>query len=195
VPSITIFYLILMYVYMIKFFTEFSTFLIIILIIIIILNFIIINLHPIFIVILLVLYRIITCLTIFKWTQNFIYSIIIFLIIISGLLIIFLYFSSLISNEQINLNFKPLITINFILNLIFISSYYLIINLCEYPIHTNMDNLKINYLNINLFQNIAYIYSYPFNNLTLICIFYLLLTLFIIIKICSIKNSSLRKLK
>jgi len=58
-----------------------------------------------------------------------------------------------------------------------------------------IETIQINYLNTNLFQNILYIYSYPFNNLTLICIFYLLFTLLIIIKIYSIKNSSLRKLK
>jgi len=179
---------------MIKFSSEFLTIIIILLILIIIFNFTIRNLHPIFIVILLVLYRIITCFILSKWSQNFIYSIILFLIIIRGLLIIFLYFSRLISNEQNNLTIKPLIRINFILNLIYISFYYLS-NANKYPIYIFIENIQINYLNINLFQNILYIYSYPFNNLTLICIFYLLLTLFIIIKICSIKTLALRKLK
>jgi len=175
--------------------SELFNFIIILLILIIIFNFTIKNLHPIFIVILLVLYRIITCLIISKWTQNLIYPIILFLIIIRGLLIIFLYFSRLISNEQNNFNFKPLtLIINFTLNLIFISFYYLT-NSIKHPLHISLENIQINYLNINLFQNIMYVYSYPFNNLTLICIFYLLITLLIIIKICSIKNSSLRKLK
>jgi len=180
---------------MIKFIPEFITFLIIISILTIILNFIIINLHPLLIVILLVLYNIIVCLLISKWTQNFIYSIILFLIIIRGLLIIFLYFSRLISNEQIKFNLRPLITVNFILNLIFIAFLYKINFNYYYPTHTTIENIQLNYLNINLFQNIVYIYSYPFNNLTLICILFLLITLLIIIKICSIKNSSLRKLK
>jgi len=179
---------------MIKFSSELITFRIILIILIIIFRFTIKNSHPIFILIILILYRIITCLIISKWSQNFIYSIILFLIIIRGLLIIFLYFSSLISNEQNNLNFKPLIIVNFIINLIFLIFFYTT-KLNTYPIYTSIENIKITYLNINLFQNIIYIYSYPFNNLTLICIFYLLITLLIIIKICSIKNSSLRKLK
>jgi len=179
---------------MAKFTSEFITLIIILLIITIIFNFTIRNLHPIFIVILLVLYRIITCFILSKWAQNLIYSIILFLIIIRGLLIIFLYFSRLISNEQNNFNIKPLIIINFTINLIFISFYYLT-NFNKYPIHIFIENIQINYLNTNLFHNIIYLYSYPFNNLTLICIFYLLLTLLIIIKICSIKTLALRKLK
>jgi len=179
---------------MTKFPSETLTFIIITLILIILFNFTLRTLHPIFIIILLVLYRLITCLIISKWAQNLIYSIILFLIIIRGLLIIFLYFARLISNEQNIFNFKPIIIISFTLNLMFISYYYLI-NLNEYTKYTYIENIQINYLNTNLFQNITYIYSYPFNNLTLICILYLLITLFIIIKICSIKNSSLRKLK
>jgi len=179
---------------MIKFLSEFLTITIILIILIIIFNFILRNLHPIFIVTLLVLYRIITCFILSKWAQNFIYSIMLFLIIIRGLLIIFLYFSRLISNEQNNFTIKPLIIINFLLNLIYISFYYLS-KFNKYPIYTFIENIQINYLNTNLFQNIIYIYSYPFNNLTLICIFYLLITLLIIIKICSIKTLALRKLK
>jgi len=179
---------------MTKFLSEFITLIIILLILTIIFNFTLRNLHPIFIVILLVLYRIITCFILSKWAQNLIYSIILFLIIIRGLLIIFLYFSRLISNEQNNFNIKPLITINFIINLIFISFYYLT-NFNNFPIYKFIENIQINYLNTNLFHNITYLYSYPFNNLTLICIFYLLLTLLIIIKICSIKTLALRKLR
>jgi len=179
---------------MIKLFSNSITLIIILIILIIIFIFTIKILHPIIIIILLVLYNIITCIIIAKWAQNFIYSIILFLIIIRGLLIIFLYFSRLISNEQNNFNFKPLIIINFILNLIYISFYYLF-NFNKYPTFIFIENIHINYLNSNIFQNIIHIYSYPFNNLTLICIFYLLITLLIIIKICSIKSSSLRKLK
>jgi len=179
---------------MLKISSELITLTIILLIITIIFNFSIRNLHPILITILLVFYRIITCLIISKWSQNFLYSIMLFLIIISGLLIIFLYFSRLISNEQNNFNLKPLMIANFILNLIFTSFYYIIYS-NKSPGHIFIENIQINYLNTPLFQNIIYIYSYPFNNLTIICIFYLLITLLIIIKICSVKNLSLRKLK
>jgi len=179
---------------MLKISSEFITLIIILIIIFIILNFSIRNPHPILITILLVFYRIITCLIISKWSQNFIYSIILFLIIISGLLIIFLYFSRLVSNEQNNLIFKPLIIINFSLNLVILSFLYTNYSY-KIPIYIFIETIQINYLNTPLFQNITYIYSSPFNNLTIICILYLLITLLIIIKICSTKNISLRKLK
>lgn len=154
----------------------------------------IIFLHPIIIIIFLLLYSCLICLNISIWKSNYIYSIILFLIIISGLLIIFLYFSSLISNEQIKFKFNNFLFYSFILNFLILitfilnSNYYLLI---KYPYKEI--NL-INNLNIKIFQNILNLYEYPLNNLTIITIFYLLLSLFIIIKICSIKSLSLRKI-
>lgn len=152
------------------------------------------NLHPITLIIFLLFYTSITCLIISIWKDNFIFSIIIFLIIIRGLLIIFLYFSSLISNEQfkfsINLFSIVIIILNIII-LLYLSPLFLS-NLSSslQPIETK----PLSNINQSLFNNIIKIYLYPYNNLTIICILFLLISLFLIIKICSIKSSSLRKI-
>lgn len=151
--------------------------------------------HPIFIALILIIYRTLICLNISKWRKNFIYSIILFIIIISGLLIIFLYFSSLISNEQIilflNINLIYLFFINLILFLILYINKNFLINL-YFSISKEINQ----FININNkpFNNIINLYNYPFNNLTILCIIFLLISLFSIIKLCSTKSSPIRKI-
>jgi len=151
------------------------------------------SIHPIFLIIILIIYRFIICLLLSIQTFNYIFSIIFFLIIIRGLLIIFLYFTSLISNEQNKFNFSPFIIFNKIINLFILSTFF--INYFKYYFYYSLELNNFTFINFPLFNNIFNIFNYPFNNLTIIRIIYLLITLFSIIKICSIKSSSLRKLK
>jgi len=153
--------------------------------------------HPIINIILIIIYRILITLNISIWKINFIYSIILFLIIIRGLLIIFLYFSRLISNEQITfiLNNNKLFLLTIILNIIFL--IFNIINKKIYyfnPIYQTRETNLLNKINEKIFNNILNLYTYPYNNLTIICIIFLLISLFTIIKISSIKSKSLRKI-
>lgn len=157
----------------------------------------IINIHPIFLTISLLLYTRLICFIISIWSFNFIYSIITFLIIISGLLIIFIYFSSLIANE------KNKITINiFIIISLFLNYRFIIINIflnnSKLSISSSLNfwesSTILNNFNSIEFKNILIIYNYPFINITLICIIFLLISLFIIIKISSIKFGPLRKI-
>lgn len=174
---------------MIKFiyFKFFIIIIIFIIIYILITNYI----HPIFLLILIIIYRGIICFIISSWSYNFIYSIILFLIMIRGILIIFLYFSRLISNDQT----KFLINIPLILRFFFnITIFLYIIKYFNYPIYNFNEILISPLLNNNTFNNILHLFSYPYRNITIISILYLLLTLFTIIKICSIKTSTLRKL-
>jgi len=168
---------------------------IIIIFIIFFLSINIINNHPIIIIIILLIFTGLICLKISIWHSNYIYSIILFLIIIRGLLIIFLYFSSLISNEQIIFKFNKFLIYSFILNIIILIYKFLTLNyFLPYKFNYNeIDSIiKLNQIS---FQNILNLYEYPLNNLTIITIFYLLLSLFIIIKICSVKSISLRKIR
>lgn len=147
--------------------------------------------HPIYLLIIVIIYSGIICFIISAWSYNFIYSIILFLIIIRGILIIFLYFSRLISNDQTKLNINIPLIFRFFFNIII---FIYIIKYFNYPIY-NFNEILISFLsNNNTFNNIIHIFSYPYRNITIICILYLLLTLFTIIKICSIKTSTLRKL-
>lgn len=161
--------------------------------------FIIINkiLHPIIIIILIIIFNIFRCLNISIWKLNFIYSIIIFLIIISGLLIIFIYFSRLISNEQIKINFNLkslcLLILNTLIPLNIILTYnQFIFNQFNFII---FESNPINFIFINKFINITSLYFYPLNNLTILTILFLLITFITIIKINSSTHSfSIRKI-
>lgn len=174
---------------MIKFiyFKFFIIIIIFIIIYILITNYI----HPIFLLILIIIYRGIICFIISSWSYNFIYSIILFLIIIRGILIIFLYFSRLISNDQTKFTINIPLILRFFINIII---FLYIIKYFNYPIYNFNEILISPLLNNNIFNNIIHIFSYPYRNITIICILYLLLTLFTIIKICSVKTSTLRKL-
>lgn len=154
-----------------------------------------INNHPIIIIIIILIYSSIICLNISIWKSNYILSIFLFLIIIRGLLIIFLYFSRLISNVQfkfkINLPIIFSILINLIISFYLLKHNFLNLFIYKYKFH---ENLPIFYTNKITFNYILNLYEYPINNLTTLSIFYLLFALFIIIKICSSKYLSLRKI-
>nr|YP_009735138.1 NADH dehydrogenase subunit 6 [Acropyga kinomurai]QBG38631.1 NADH dehydrogenase subunit 6 [Acropyga kinomurai] len=154
------------------------------------------NFNPILTMLNMIFYCLIICMNISLWKSNFLYSIILFLIMVSGLLIIFLYFSSLISNEQFNFNLNKLLLTNFLMNF----SIFMMLN---YKLNfMNLMMKKFNMLEINLivklnstfYQNFINMYEYPFNNMTIISMLYLLISLFSIIKICSIKSLMLRKI-
>nr|YP_010264255.1 NADH dehydrogenase subunit 6 [Carebara diversa]UIO59241.1 NADH dehydrogenase subunit 6 [Carebara diversa] len=152
-------------------------------------------LHPITLLTLLLSYIMIICIKMSLNKFNYIYSILMFLIMISGLLVLFLYFTSLIANEKNKFTFNPLILTMFTINLIIllILLKYNFFNFLNSPSIT-LENTPSTLLNINLFNNIIKIYMYPYNNLSLMCMFFLLISLFLIIKTCTIKSSSLRKI-
>lgn len=164
--------------------------------------------HPISIIVIILIYRSLICINLSLWKINYILSIFLFLIIIRGLLIIFLYFSRLISNEQSKIKPNILLIFIFIIYLInIISLFYLSTsssNSTFYSSHSS--NLLIYKYKFNeifstyqsnkfTFNNILNLYEYPINNITILSIFYLLFSLFIIIKICSSKFISIRKIK
>lgn len=154
--------------------------------------------HPVFMIILLILFNLLTCLNLSFWKQNFIFSLILFLIIIRGLLILFIYFSRLISNEQINLFFNLKFFIFIFLN-ISSSFYFIFLNkifLFSQFYHLNLEINNLNFFNFNTFSNLIYLYIYPFRNITLLRIFFILWSFLTIIKInISSHYFSIRKIK
>lgn len=173
---------------LIYFFIIFLTFLFLI-------SHIIINIqpHPINIILRILLNTLYICLLISFWQSNPIYSILLFLVMIRGLLIIFLYFSRLITNVQNKFSINFFLLINFIINLtIFLYLSFTNFILKSTPLYSYLETQF--FPSQNIFKNLFIIYSYPFNNFTFLCIFFLLIAIFIIIKLCVIKTSSLRKI-
>ena len=119
------------------------------------------------IIILLIIYSLLIFINLSIWSENYIYSIISFLTLIRGLLIIFLYFTRLISNIKNNFYIKPILITTFLINTLFL--YKLFIK------YLNLFHQFLFILYYNSFPKLIYIY---FNNLfhlnTHSCIFTLL---------------------
>lgn len=148
------------------------------------------EIHPTYMILLLIILRLSVCLGIGWSIINPMFSIILFIIIISGVLIIFLYFSRLISNEQTKVKFNwTLLTFIIIVIIILINN-----NNSIQQITLNEEGQSINLINEHPLSNIKIIYEYPYVNLSIKCIIYLLISIFAIIKVCSFKNSTLRKI-
>nr|AWN56229.1 NADH dehydrogenase subunit 6 [Dorymyrmex brunneus] len=151
--------------------------------------------HPMIPMILIILYSIMMSFYISLWKINFMYSIMMFMIMISGLLIIFLYFSSLISNEQMTLNPNKLLTLTFLLSfLTFFMNLYYSKNYLFNLLNLSKENAPLMHINEKMFSNILNLYTYPFNNITIICMLFLLMSLFTIIKMSSMKSKPMRKI-
>jgi len=171
-------------------------FIIIILILIIIILISFIHLHPVLLILMILLFRILTCLILSIWKINYIFSIITFLIIIRGLLVIFLYFSRLISNEKTILKLNKYKIFIFIIYLLWILYLFYNRSFYEYNyISVTKENTTIINLNESSSSNLIYLYSHPYSNYLILSIFFLLFCIFIIIKISSINIKPLRKIK
>nr|YP_009689718.1 NADH dehydrogenase subunit 6 [Wyeomyia confusa]QEE94460.1 NADH dehydrogenase subunit 6 [Wyeomyia confusa] len=127
------------------------------------------------------------------FTQTFWFSYILFLIFMGGMLVLFIYVTSLSSNEMFSFSIK--------LMLFFFLFYLLTIIWILLIDKSYMENFISNN-EMNLFPNFSYIqediislnkmYNFPNNLITILLINYLLLTLFMTVKITKKNYGSLR---
>nr|YP_010981253.1 NADH dehydrogenase subunit 6 [Pselliophora bifascipennis]WOE90383.1 NADH dehydrogenase subunit 6 [Pselliophora bifascipennis] len=142
--------------------------------------------HPLSMGFILLIQTFFICLITGSFMKTFWFSYVLFLIFIGGMLVLFIYMTSLASNETFNFSMK-----NFMLSFMILSLFIILILIMndstilnsfflnnETTSITNEINLiKENYLNLNK------LYNFPTNMLTLMLINYLFLTLIIIVKI------------
>nr|UFZ12862.1 NADH dehydrogenase subunit 6 [Chloroniella peringueyi] len=153
-------------------------------------NFIQMN-HPLAMGLILLLQTIMICLFSGLLIQTFWFSYILFLIMLGGMLVLFIYMTSLASNELFSISIKTLIINIIILMMIFLimifensfSNYFNSID--SYP--------EIYMINENKIELIK-LYNYPTMNLTILLINYLFLTLIIIVKLTNIYFGPLRQM-
>nr|8BA0_J Chain J, NADH-ubiquinone oxidoreductase chain 6 [Drosophila melanogaster] len=141
--------------------------------------------HPLALGLTLLIQTIFVCLLTGLMTKSFWYSYILFLIFLGGMLVLFIYVTSLASNEMFNLSmkltlFSSLILI-FMLILSFImdktsSSLFLMNNDMQSIINMNSYFME-NSLSLNK------LYNFPTNFITILLMNYLLITLIVIVKI------------
>lgn len=131
---------------------------------------------------------IIVALTTGFFNLNFWYSYILFLIIIGGILVLFIYITRVASNEKFTFSIKITIFLIIITSIIiitlFVDTYF-----------TNINTLNLESLPTNTIFSISLnkFINYPINIILFILILYLLLALIAVVKITDIKKGPLRQ--
>lgn len=150
--------------------------------------------HPLAIGLILLIQTLLICLITGIISKTFWFSYILFLIFLGGILVLFIYITSLASNEIFNFSSKTFtlnIMIILIWNLIiFIRDKSLLIN---YYIRYEIESL--NFIKRFIIENsliLNKLYNFPVNLITIILIAYLFLTLIAIVKITNIFEGPLR---
>nr|AVJ52588.1 NADH dehydrogenase subunit 6 [Orsilochides guttata] len=138
--------------------------------------------HPLSMGFILILQTIIIAMVAGMMMSNFFFSYIIMIIMLSGALVLFIYMSSVASNEKFKTPVTMMITFNFMF-LLSMAIINKIMELNEYPLNSNFSPSTMTLA--KLFNNMS---SY----LTISVIFYLLLTMIIVSFIASSKEGPLR---
>lgn len=149
--------------------------------------------HPLAIGLILLIQTLLTSLLTGIYVKTFWFSYVLFLIFIGGILVLFIYVTSLSSNEIFSISFK-LLFITIIIIIIFINfSFFIDKSLIE----TFINNNEINTFFINSLMpensiELNKIYNFPTNLITLLLINYLFLTLLVTVKITKKNYGPLR---
>nr|YP_009487846.1 NADH dehydrogenase subunit 6 [Anopheles nimbus]AWB98937.1 NADH dehydrogenase subunit 6 [Anopheles nimbus] len=141
--------------------------------------------HPLSMGLMLLIQTLFTCLLTGVYVKTFWFSYVLFLIFLGGMLILFIYVTSLSSNEMFNLSFK-LILMSILISLSMVSIFLLLDkSLIEHFINNlEMSNLIDN--NNLIYENtfsLNKMYNSPNNLITMLLINYLFLTLLVMVKI------------
>lgn len=150
--------------------------------------------HPLAIGLLLLIQTLFICLLSGLVSKSFWFSYILFLIFLGGILVLFIYVTSLASNEIFNFSMKILIF--FCINFIFIYTMLIFIDknlVINYLInHENEPLPQLENLIIENTLSINKLYNFPVNLITIILMIYLFLTLIAVVKITDIFEGPLR---
>nr|YP_009491799.1 NADH dehydrogenase subunit 6 [Cardiodactylus muiri]AWI49117.1 NADH dehydrogenase subunit 6 [Cardiodactylus muiri] len=154
-----------------------------------------IMIHPLTSTLLIIIQTIIICIIMSSNLYSFWFSYILFMIFLGGMLVLFIYLTSLASNEMFFLPMKTMM----IMTLMLIISTMMMnkMNYMKYNMNIKNDYLMssiIMNMSTEMPMNITQLYNMPNMNLTILTIMYLLITLIIIVKITQIYEGPLRQL-
>nr|ALO64521.1 NADH dehydrogenase subunit 6 [Andrena cineraria] len=143
--------------------------------------------HPLMLILILVMYTIMNLLLMFFFTSMSMYMYMIFISIVGGMMIMFLYFTSMINNYPSKIKMNESIMIMYLL----ITLLFTLIMYMYMPDHSEFFlNNKFNLETTFIYK----IYIYPLSLMTVVTILNLLYCLFLTIKMCSSKYLPLRKI-
>nr|AQT19250.1 NADH dehydrogenase subunit 6 [Zeugodacus depressus] len=150
--------------------------------------------HPLAMGLMLLIQTLQICLLTGLMTKSFWFSYILFLIFLGGMLVLFIYVTSLASNEMFSLSMKltiMCIMITMILTLIFM---FMDKSLTT-PFMQNLEMQPTHQMNILLPENalnLHKLYNFPTNLITILLMNYLLITLIAVVKITKLFYGPLR---
>ncbi|BFM98439.1 NADH dehydrogenase subunit 6 (mitochondrion) [Sergentomyia squamirostris] len=150
--------------------------------------------HPLAMGLMLLIQTTLVSLMIGMMMKTFWFSYILFLTFLGGMLVLFIYVTSLASNEMFTFSSKNLIIVLYLSAIFIITTLFidksLFLNLFNNKEMNSIFNFSIimkeNYLNLNK------LYSYPMNLTLILMVNYLLLTLIIIVKMTDFNSGPLR---
>uniref|UniRef100_A0AAU8EHE0 NADH-ubiquinone oxidoreductase chain 6 n=1 Tax=Phlugiolopsis damingshanis TaxID=3231022 RepID=A0AAU8EHE0_9ORTH len=151
--------------------------------------------HPMAMMLIIILQTLIVSLTTGMMTSTFWFSYILFLVFLGGMLVLFIYITSLASNELFSISTKSLIIIFMLLStIIFISliSDSTLWNMLSF--NEEMNNIDNEFITLHDDSNylLTKLYNKPTDLITLMLVNYLFLTLIAIVKITNIFQGPLR---
>nr|QXG19027.1 NADH dehydrogenase subunit 6 [Drosophila affinis]QXG19040.1 NADH dehydrogenase subunit 6 [Drosophila algonquin] len=150
--------------------------------------------HPLAMGLTLLIQTIFICLISGLMTKSFWYSYILFLIFLGGMLVLFIYVTSLASNEMFNLSIKLTLFSSLILFILFILSILIDKSSISFFLMNNEMNSIFN-LNSYFSENslsLNKLYNFPTNLITILLMNYLLITLIVVVKITKLFKGPLR---
>nr|WJJ67815.1 NADH dehydrogenase subunit 6 [Scathophaga stercoraria] len=162
--------------------------------IMIIINMIFLNMkHPLAMGLTLLIQTLMVCLMSGLLTKTFWFSYILFLVFLGGMLVLFIYVTSLASNEMFSMSMKLLLFSLLVFSLMIIALMFLDKNmLLQY---SNLEMKSLFNMNSYLTETsllLNKLYNYPTNLLTILLMNYLLITLIAVVKITKLFKGPLR---
>nr|YP_010701675.1 NADH dehydrogenase subunit 6 [Scaeva affinis]WCJ53236.1 NADH dehydrogenase subunit 6 [Scaeva affinis] len=152
--------------------------------------------HPLSMGMMLLIQTVMICCISGMMTKSFWFSYILFLIFVGGMLVLFIYVTSLASNEMFTFStkmmFMMLLTLLVLMiMIIFMDKMILMFN------STNNEMNSISYMNTYIMENtlnLNKLYNYPTNMINILLINYLLITLIATVKITKLFYGPLRSM-
>nr|YP_010282262.1 NADH dehydrogenase subunit 6 [Melanostoma mellinum]UHM24826.1 NADH dehydrogenase subunit 6 [Melanostoma mellinum] len=150
--------------------------------------------HPLSMGLMLLIQTLMICSITGLMTKTFWFSYILFLIFVGGMLVLFIYVTSLASNEMFALSMKMVMMILLIFMLMMMMNFFMdkmtmmfnSLNIEMMSIINNNSYIKENILSLNK------LYNYPTNMITILMINYLLITLIATVKITKLFYGPMR---
>nr|YP_010239083.1 NADH dehydrogenase subunit 6 [Sarcotachina subcylindrica]QTF74317.1 NADH dehydrogenase subunit 6 [Sarcotachina subcylindrica] len=151
--------------------------------------------HPLAMGLTLLIQTTLICMTSGLMTKSFWFSYILFLVFLGGMLVLFIYVTSLASNEMFTFSIKLTLVSLMVFFMALISLFIM-----DKSIITQFSNLEMNPMtNLNSFLlenslSLNKLYNYPTNLMTILLMNYLLITLIAVVKITKLFKGPLRPL-